>query len=1522
MGKQFFEVFPKLKLDQKNQDLFEQTEIEKVTTTKSRELIRVTFLSRHLIQKENVLKVENEIKKQFFQDYTVRVKLYERFQLSGQYTPEKLMELYRDSILLELKNYSPVEYNIFKGADISYPDEREIHLTIDDTVPARSRKDELIRILQKILNERCGFAVHITAAYKAKKNGKYKEEDELQIARQVAEITARVYGSKDGLSKGDMQPVMTGTGTEGKPGNVEVKAGTPEMKASGRPSEGAPGKQEFKKGEFKKGDFKKGDFNRSVKRSDNPDVIYGRDFEEEAIPIEEIIGDMGEIVIRGKIIRYDSREIKNEKTILMFDVTDFTDTMTIKMFARNDQVKEITAEMKAGAFVKLKGVTMIDRFDNELTIGSIAGIKKIPDFTTSRSDTSVQKRVELHCHTKMSDMDGVSEAKDIVKRAYKWGHPAIAITDHGVVQSFPDANHVWEDLWKAEKAKRIEAGDPNPDKQDFFKVIYGMEAYLVDDLKEIVTGDEGQDLNADFVVFDIETTGFSPVNNKIIEIGAVKIRQGEITDRFSVFVNPGVPIPFEIEKLTSINDSMVMDAPPIEVILPQFLDFCQDAVLVAHNANFDMSFIMENAKRQGISRKFTFVDTLGIARVLLTHQAKHTLDAVAKTLSISLENHHRAVDDAECTAHIFLKFSAMLRERGADTLSRINALGESSPDIIKKLTSYHAIILAENNIGRENLYRLVSASHLQYFNRHPRVPKSLLLKYREGLILGSACEAGELYRALLDGKAEEEIARIVNFYDYLEIQPLGNNHFMIDSPKVPAVNSEEDIMDFNRRIVALGEEFNKPVVATCDVHFLDPEDEVYRRIIMAGKGFDDADNQAPLYLRTTEEMLKEFEYLGSDKAREVVITNTNKIADRIDVMSPVRPDKCPPVIPDSDKTLTEICYNKAHELYGEELPAIVKDRLDKELHSIISNGFAVMYIIAQKLVWKSVEDGYLVGSRGSVGSSLVAFMAGITEVNSLSAHYRCPNCHYYDFDSPEVKAFAGNAGCDMPDKLCPVCGKPLVKDGFDIPFETFLGFKGDKEPDIDLNFSGEYQSKAHKYTEVIFGAGQTYRAGTVGTLADKTAYGYVKNYYEERGKRKRSCEINRIVLGCTGVRRSTGQHPGGIIVLPVGEDINSFTPVQHPANDMTTDIVTTHFDYHSIDHNLLKLDILGHDDPTMIRMLQDLTGIDPTTIPLDDPGVMSLFQNTSALGITPDDIDGCPVGSLGIPEFGTDFVIQMLLDTKPKCFSDLIRISGLGHGTDVWLGNAQTLILEGTADISHCICCRDDIMIYLINKGVDSALSFTIMESVRKGKGLKPEFESAMKEKDVPDWYIASCKKIKYMFPKAHAAAYVMMAWRIAYCKINYPLAYYAAFFSIRAKAFSYELMCQGMQHLKNVMADYKKREDTLSQKEQASLKDMKIVLEMYARGYDFIPIDIFSAKSRSFQIVDGKLMPSLNSIDGLGEAAADAIVEAAKDGPFLSKDDFRQRTKVSKTIVELMDSLNLLGKLPESNQISLFDFV
>ncbi|MDE7029522.1 MAG: PolC-type DNA polymerase III, partial [Lachnospiraceae bacterium] len=1109
-----------------------------------------------------------------------------------------------------------------------------------------------------------------------------------------------------------------------------------------------------------------------------------------------------------------------------------------------------------------------------------------------------------------SDMDGVSDVKDLIKRAKKWGHKALAITDHGCVQAFPDANHAL-------------------DHGDEFKVIYGVEGYLVDDLKEIVTNEKGQTLDQTYVVFDIETTGFSPVTNRIIEIGAVKVECGQITDRFSAFVNPEVPIPFEIEKLTGINDSMVIGADTIEKVLPEFLEFVGDAALVAHNANFDVGFIRENARRQGIAVDFTYVDTVGIARMLLTGQAKYTLDAVAKTLKISLENHHRAVDDAECTAEIFLKFAEMLHGDDVDTLAQLNEMGRASVEAVRKLHSFHIIILAKNQTGRTNLYRLISESHLTYFYKRPLIPKSLILKYREGLILGSACEAGELFRALLDGQGEEQIARIVEFYDYLEIQPIGNNRFMIESEKLKDINSEEDLIALNKRVVKLGEQFRKPVVATCDVHFLDPEDEVYRRIIMTGKGFKDADDQAPLYLRTTEEMLDEFSYyLGSEKAEEIVITNTNLIADMCDRIAPVRPDKCPPVIENSDQQLTDICYRKAHEMYGEELPDIVEARLKRELNSIISNGFAVMYIIAQKLVWKSVEDGYLVGSRGSVGSSFVATMAGITEVNPLSPHYYCKNRHYSDFYSEDVRKFAGMAGCDMPDKFCPVCGERLTKDGFDIPFETFLGFKGNKEPDIDLNFSGEYQSKAHKYTEVIFGYGQTFRAGTIGTLADKTAFGYVKNYYEERGKHKRTSEINRIVEGCVGVRRTTGQHPGGIVVLPVGEEINSFTPVQHPANDMTTDTVTTHFDYHSIDHNLLKLDILGHDDPTMIRMLQDLTGIDPTTIPLDDKDVMSLFQNTTALGITPEDIGGCKLGCLGIPEFGTDFAMQMVIDAQPKYFSDLVRISGLSHGTDVWLGNAQTLIQEGKATISTAICTRDDIMTYLIGMGLDSEESFKIMEAVRKGTVAKGkcgnwgEWKQDMLDHNVPDWYVWSCEKIQYMFPKAHAAAYVMMGWRIAYCKINYPLAYYCAFFSIRASAFSYESMCLGREHLERVMAEYRKRGDSLSNKEQDALKDMRIVQEMYARGFEFEPLDIFRAHSRNFQIVNDRVMPSLSSIEGLGEKAADAIMEAAKDGPFLSKDDFRSRTKVSKTVIDLMADLGLLGDIPESNQISLFDLV
>ena len=1499
MEKNFFEAFPNLKLTGARKDLFEQVVVERITATRRKDILRIYIRSERLIEKEEVYGVEQEIKKQFFPKDNIIIKIYEKFILSSQYNPEKLMDTYKESVLMELKDSEHMLYTMFRQADMEFPDEQTVKLTLEDSVIAKSKEDELIRILDKVLNERCGFRVKFHVDYREAAESKYREEDELRIRQMVAGITDKVSISADGIAG---EAPTQSSGEDKAPAKAE-KPKAPEKTASF-------GKQEKK---FEKGGFTKksdGFQRRFQKKSDNPDVIFGRDFDDEVITIDEIWGEMGEVVIRGKVRTLEQREIRNEKTIVSFEITDFTDTIKVKMFVHNEQLPELLAELKVGSFMKVKGVTVNDTFDRELTIATVIGLKKIPDFTTSRMDNSVKKRVELHCHTKMSDMDGVSDVKDIIKRAKKWGHKAIAITDHGCVQSFPDANHAL-------------------DKDDTFKIIYGVEGYLVDDLKEIVTDGKGQSLDEKYVVFDIETTGFSPVTNRIIEIGAVKVEHGEITERFSTFVNPQVPIPFHIEKLTSINDSMVMDADTIEVVLPQFLEFVGDAILVAHNANFDVSFIKENAKRQGIPVDFTYVDTVGIARALLTGQSKYTLDAVAKTLGISLENHHRAVDDAECTAEIFVKFIDMLKKDGIMDLASLNELGKSSVEAIRKLHSFHIIILAKNQTGRINLYRLVSESHLTYFHKRPLIPKSLIQKYREGLIIGSACEAGELFRALLDGQSDEQLARIVRFYDYLEIQPLGNNRFMIESEKHPDINSDEDLIELNKRVIKLGEQFNKPVVATCDVHFLDPEDEIYRRIIMTGKGFKDADNQAPLFLRTTEEMLDEFSfYLGSEKAEEIVITNTNMIADMCDRIAPVRPDKCPPVIENSDQQLTDICYRKAHEMYGEQLPEIVEARLKRELNSIISNGFAVMYIIAQKLVWKSVEDGYLVGSRGSVGSSFVATMAGITEVNPLSPHYYCKKCHYTDFYSDEVKAFAGMAGCDMPDKNCPVCGEKLVKDGFDIPFETFLGFKGNKEPDIDLNFSGEYQSKAHKYTEVIFGYGQTFRAGTIGTLADKTAFGYVKNYYEERGKHKRTSEINRIVEGCVGVRRTTGQHPGGIVVLPVGEEINSFTPVQHPANDMTTDTVTTHFDYHSIDHNLLKLDILGHDDPTMIRMLQDLTGIDPITIPLDDKDVMSLFQNTSALGVTPEQIGGCKLGALGIPEFGTDFAMQMLIDTQPKYFSDLVRIAGLSHGTDVWLGNAQELIKSGQATISTAICTRDDIMTYLISMGLDSEESFKIMEAVRKGTVAKhkcanwEEWKADMKAHDVPDWYIWSCEKIQYMFPKAHAAAYVMMAWRIAYCKVNYPLAYYCAYFSIRASAFSYEIMCQGQQHLEATMADYRKRSDTLTNKEQDALKDMRIVQEMYARGFEFEKLDIFRAHSRNFQIVDGKVMPSLSSIDGLGEKAADAIMEAAKDGPFLSKDDFRSRTKVSKTVIDMMSDLGLLGDIPESNQISLFDLV
>ncbi len=1287
------------------------------------------------------------------------------------------------------------------------------------------------------------------------------------------------------------------------------------QKVSSEDSDKSPEKEAF--------DYKKRQ--QFVKRntvSDDPNVFYGGDVEDEYISIAEAVEELGAVTIRGLVTDVEVRETKKGKLIVSVSMTDFTDTISVKLFPKKEQLKRFSDGVKSGAYILVTGNAEFDDFDKEITISRVKGIKKTDKFTHERKDRAEIKRVELHAHTKMSDMDGLIDPADLIGTAAAWGHKAVAITDHGVVQGFTPAFHA---------LPKIKSKYPD------FKIIYGVEGYLVDDAAKACYNVKEYSFDDTFVVFDIETTGLSFKDNNIIEIGAVKVKGGEVIDRFSTFVNPKEPIPYEITELTSITDEMVIDAPFISEALVNFLEFVNDAVLVAHNANFDVSFIRENCRRLGIEKEFTYVDTLGLSRLLHPHLTKHNLDAVCNEFGLTNEHHHRAVADAEVTAAVFNKFIEKLKDRNISNINQIDdtiLTKEEKIERIKKDTSYHIIILAASEIGRINLYRLISMSHLDYFRKAPRIPRTELMAHREGLIIGSACEAGELYRRILDlrnGTCDEaRVRETAEFYDYLEIQPLANNEYMLydEHKEYASVNSWDDLEDINKKIVKLADELGKPCVATCDAHFLNPEDEVYRRILMAGKGFSDADNQAPLYLRTTDEMLQEFEYLGFDKAYEVVVTNTNKISDMIDEIEPVRPDKCPPVIENSDVDLREICYKRAHEQYGEELPTEVYERLEKELNSIISNGFAVMYIIAQKLVHKSNEDGYLVGSRGSVGSSFVATMAGITEVNPLPPHYYCSKCHYADFKSEEVKSFSGMGGCDMPDKVCPVCGEKLKKDGFDIPFETFLGFNGDKEPDIDLNFSGDYQAKAHKYTEVLFGEGHTFKAGTVGTVAEKTAFGYVKAYFEEREIKKSNSEIARIAKGCTDVRRTTGQHPGGIIVLPHGEEIHSFTPIQHPANDETSDIITTHFDYHSIDHNLLKLDILGHDDPTMIRKLQDLTDTDPTLVPLDDAGVMSLFQNTEALGITPDDIGGCKLGCLGIPEFGTDFAMGMLIEAKPKAFTDLVRIAGLSHGTDVWLGNAQDLIRDGIATIATAICTRDDIMTYLIHMGVEPGMSFKIMENVRKGKVATGkcdkwgEWKEEMAKHNVPDWYIASCEKIKYMFPKAHAAAYVMMAWRIAYYKINYPLAYYSAYLSIRAKAFSYEIMCQGPEILHKHMEDFMKRKDSLSNKEADQLSDMRIVEEMYARGYEFHKLDIFKADAQYCKIIDGKIMPHIGSIDGMGEIAANGVYEACKNGPFVSCDDFRERSKVSKTVTDTMKSLGLLGDLPESNQMSIFDFV
>ncbi|TYQ13037.1 UNVERIFIED_CONTAM: DNA polymerase-3 subunit alpha (Gram-positive type) [Acetivibrio alkalicellulosi] len=1217
------------------------------------------------------------------------------------------------------------------------------------------------------------------------------------------------------------------------------------------------------------------------------DVVIGKSFNESMVNISEVTQDSGRISVLGEIFRTEIRELKSGKFLYIFDMTDYTGSLTVKLFVDKEKIGGIKEEIREGLCVKVRGDAQYDKFSKELTVLA-SDICKVPK--EIKQDNAKEKRVELHLHTQMSSLDAITSVKELVKRAAQWGHRAIAITDHGVVQAYPDA---------------CDAG-----KKNNIKIIYGIEAYLLDDKVPIVYNSEGQLVDSDFVAFDIETTGLNADKDKITEIGAVKIRNGKVIDTFSTFVNPEIPIPSHITKLTGITNEMVQRAPVINEVLSEFLDFIKGAVLVAHNASFDMGFIRVNCGKIGKNHCYTVLDTLELSRQMFPQLKKHKLNLVANHLGVKLENHHRALDDAMACGEILIKCIEILKEKNVTTIDDIqSALGNSIN--YKQANTNHAIILVKNYTGLKNLYKIVSKSHLEYFYKKPRVPKKLFMDHREGLIIGSACEAGELYRAILGKRSDDDISKIARFYDYLEIQPLGNNQFLINNGMV---GSQEELKNINRKIIELGEKYNKPVVATCDVHFMDPKDEVFRRILMAGQGFSDADNQAPIYFRTTDEMLEEFAYLGEDKSYEVVVENTNKVADMCEDIRPIPDGTFPPRIDGAEEEMKDLSITKAKEIYGDEIPKLVKERMDRELNSIIKNGFSVMYIIAQKLVHKSLEDGYLVGSRGSVGSSFVAFLTGITEVNSLPPHYICVKCKYSEFIED------GSCGCgfDLPDKNCPVCHSPLKKDGYDIPFETFLGFDGDKEPDIDLNFSGDYQPNAHKYTEELFGEGHVYRAGTIATIAEKTAFGFVKNYLDDREIITTNAEITRLVKGCTGVKRTTGQHPGGVMIVPQDKEIYEFCPIQRPADDITSNITTTHFDYHSISGRLLKLDILGHDDPTVIKMLEDLTGIDATTIIIGEKKTMGIFSSTEPLGISPKDINS-QVGTFAIPEFGTKFVRQMLVDTKPTTFSELIRISGLSHGTDVWLNNAQDLIKNNITTLSEVICTRDDIMLYLIYSKLPPKTAFKIMEDVRKGKGLKEEYEEIMKEHKVPSWYIDSCKKIKYMFPKAHAAAYVMMAFRIAWFKVYHPKAFYVTYFTVRADDFDAELMCNGQDKVRNKIKELEQRGNTLTQKEKNVLTILEVANEMYARGINFLPINLYKSDATKFQITDEGIRPPLNALQGLGSAAAQNIVEARKGGEFISIDDLRVKSKISKAVIEILQNNGCLKDLPESNQISLF---
>lgn len=1243
------------------------------------------------------------------------------------------------------------------------------------------------------------------------------------------------------------------------------------------------------------------------------DLIFGKLIQDPIISVNEAIAAYDMVTIQGEVFFTDNKDIHSKKTgkdyvKIAFDMTDRTNSVRVSKFLAADKAGDTASKIKKGLYCTVQGKMVYDTFAKEMVLEPTGIVKaKKPE----RKDTyEGMKRVELHLHTNMSAMDGMSSTASLLCRAAKWGHRAMAITDHGVAQAFPEALHAQEG-----KQKDI-IGD--------MKIIYGIEAYYINDENSIsvVRGRSAEPLDGTFIVFDLETTGLNPASEEITEIAAVRVVEGEIRDSFQTYVNPHKPIPAEITELTGISDETVADAPDLDKAVPEFLAWAGEGQypLVAHNAGFDMGFLRTACQRLGIEREFTSIDTLEMSRLMLPHMHKFKLNILAKELQVGPFEHHRASEDAAVLGRIYVKLLKRLREEmHAVTTADINPVLAATTDRknkLKNLPRYHFIILVKNQAGLRNLYQLISKSFLEYYNKRPIMPRSELIRHREGLIFGSACEAGEVFRALTKGEPWEEIKRLASFYDYLEIQPIGNNNFMIAKGMA---KDEEQLRDWNRDILRLADELGKPCCATGDVHFLEPEDEAFRRILMAGQGFSDADNQAPLYFKSTDEMLKEFSYLGEDRAYEVVVKNTNEIADMCDVIRPVPRENYPPHIDGCEDDLRNMCYEKAKRIYGDPLPEPVQARLDRELGSIIGNGYAVMYIIAQKLVTKSLADGYLVGSRGSVGSSLAAFMSDITEVNSLAPHYLCPDDKYLEWHEEY------SCGVDLPDKICPKCGKPLTKQGFNIPFETFLGFEGDKVPDIDLNFAGEYQSRIHWYTGEIFGHDHVFRAGTIGTVAEKTAFGYVKKYMEERGVECSRAEENRLAAGCTGVRRTSGQHPGGVVVVPKEIEIYDVCPIQHPADDPDSDIITTHFEYHSIDANLLKLDELGHDDPTIIKHLENLTGVNAQEIPLDDPETMSLFHSCKALKYKGENPDTDPIlgdlGCVAVPEFGTKFVRGMVKETHPSTFAELVSISGLSHGTDVWLGNAAELVRKGIP-LSGCICCRDDIMNYLILQGVKPKLSFKTMESVRKGKGLTEEMEAAMNEQHVPEWYIDSCKKIKYMFPKAHAVAYVMMAFRIAWFKVHRPLAFYSAYFSIRAKGFDASCMIKGDKVCLDKMTELrgKERDKTISAAEKDMMTTLEVCHEFYRRGFTFEPMDVYKSDATRFLVTETGLIPPFTSMPGIGEQAALSIVEERKNGKFLSAEELIVRCpKASKAVVELLEQIGALGSMPKTTQMTLF---